>query len=937
MPKIIEINGGVPPYTISAITGLPNGVTASVSGSDINITGTAADSGTVTIDVAVEDARGDITTVQAIVNILPSINTLASPAITLANSSFNLTQNQSVNTQVFTVAGGVTPYSLAVTGLPVGLSLSSSGLLTGIPLSTGTVTVNVTITDANNQTDTESFDLVIIATDVPAGITVNQTPITITVNETIFIQAFTVEGSDTPLTVTATGLPSGVIINNTGAISGAASASGSFTVIATVTDSEGATDTATLMLNVATEVVGSSFLANGGFAQTAYIQEFENSIQNHGFLPNGSLLTGATLLGAGTPADPYRMQVAGEGSLQFPARSMNDFVAVIAARIDTFTGAGAFPLEQQLLEIFPTVGTPDTGKMRITLFDYGTGYAPRFFSHDGTNVFKVEPQNIQALNNLVFIGVRRFNNIITFWNLITGESFTRTTSIHQFGTHPLNIGRVQGNGTLSIFKAYVDASTRTDGEFYNLFVAPALAALNDDKGFGVSIPALNIANSVNYAEGATGQLTADGGFQFSGVNPYTWAKVSGDAAIAISSSGVVSGGVEATGTYSIDVRVTDAASQTRVETVTVTVSVAGVDPNTVIVYETVGTGAVLHAQVISGFEPNHPACIQSTDKFLITQAGATYDLEGGTAGSRPQGPTLPNNNVLYHKSPDVRSNKVYYGYSSSPYEVMMVDLDVDNSETELFDLASANTALGTSYTKLYLSSSEGRCLVANWGIAFIGVLANGTAEMRYYDFVNGFRAGKYVFTNYPAGDFDYYMCSLGAASDGLARIWVKVRAGSSGNEPLRILSVSRTAGIANVGTGIISGHGGSGWGKTAAGVIEPAFYRNDGLVCLPDGSSFSVNGHTTGGHGSGTANSIWAASDDHTTGATNTDAYLSRMEEGNASSTADFITDGVGDTTFFSFAKFKAGRNSFASYKRNGGDLLLLEIAGTPSNGIAKA
>jgi hypothetical protein len=50
----------------------------------------------------------------------------------------------------FTATGGTTPYTWTATGLPGGLTLSTSGLLSGTPTASGNFNVSVTVTDSSN-------------------------------------------------------------------------------------------------------------------------------------------------------------------------------------------------------------------------------------------------------------------------------------------------------------------------------------------------------------------------------------------------------------------------------------------------------------------------------------------------------------------------------------------------------------------------------------------------------------------------------------------------------------------------------------------------------------------------------------------------------------------------------------------------------------------
>jgi subtilisin family serine protease len=73
-------------------------------------------------------------------------------------------QNGTVGTPAslqLAASGGTPPYSWSATGLPPGLSISGSGLISGTPTTAGSYTVTVTVTDSTNKTATGSFAWVI--------------------------------------------------------------------------------------------------------------------------------------------------------------------------------------------------------------------------------------------------------------------------------------------------------------------------------------------------------------------------------------------------------------------------------------------------------------------------------------------------------------------------------------------------------------------------------------------------------------------------------------------------------------------------------------------------------------------------------------------------------------------------------------------------------
>jgi len=173
-------------------------------------------------------------------NSLPAGNTVTvtnpgsqSGAVGTAISGLQLQGTDSASGQTLT-------YSAA--GLPTGLSISSSGLITGTPSVGGTFSVRVTATDTTGATGTASFTWTI------SGGTGNTVTVTNPGNQTgtvgTAISGLQVNATDSAsgqtLTYTATGLPAGLSISSSGLISGTPSVAGTSTVTVTATDTTGA-------------------------------------------------------------------------------------------------------------------------------------------------------------------------------------------------------------------------------------------------------------------------------------------------------------------------------------------------------------------------------------------------------------------------------------------------------------------------------------------------------------------------------------------------------------------------------------------------------------------------------------------------------------------------------------------------------------------------
>jgi 5'-nucleotidase len=76
-----------------------------------------------------------------------------------------------IDTLTLTAGGGTAPYTFGATNLPAGLSLDTeSGDITGTPTTAGTPTVEVSVTDADEVTDTESFVWTVTEPAAPVAI-----------------------------------------------------------------------------------------------------------------------------------------------------------------------------------------------------------------------------------------------------------------------------------------------------------------------------------------------------------------------------------------------------------------------------------------------------------------------------------------------------------------------------------------------------------------------------------------------------------------------------------------------------------------------------------------------------------------------------------------------------------------------------------------------
>jgi hypothetical protein len=136
---------------------LPPGLSLSPSGT---ISGTPTSSGTFNFTVRVQDNLQAAAT-RAFSMLITSGNQLIIVTDSLPDQTVNVPYNQTI-----TAAGGTAPYSWSIVAgsLPPGLSLSSAGTITGIPIALGTSTFSVQVHDSGPLTATQAYMVTIMIT-----------------------------------------------------------------------------------------------------------------------------------------------------------------------------------------------------------------------------------------------------------------------------------------------------------------------------------------------------------------------------------------------------------------------------------------------------------------------------------------------------------------------------------------------------------------------------------------------------------------------------------------------------------------------------------------------------------------------------------------------------------------------------------------------------
>jgi VCBS repeat-containing protein len=290
-------SGAIGGSTFTTSSTLPTGLSLSTSGV---LSGTPTQTGSFPIVVTVTDGNGCTGTSSTYTLVISCQTiTVTKPATTtgVAGTAFSQTFTQSG------AIGGAT-FTLGSGSLPAGLTLSSSGVLSGTPLQTGSFPITVTVTDSNGCTGTSSTYTLVISCQTIAVSSPATSTGTILVP---FSQTFTQSGAiGTPVfTLNSGSLPAGLTLSSSGVLSGTPTVTGSFPITVKVTDANGCTgvtSTYTLVISCQTITVTSPATASGT-VNSPFSQTFTQTGANGGAtfsLASGTLPTGLTLATNGT-------------------------------------------------------------------------------------------------------------------------------------------------------------------------------------------------------------------------------------------------------------------------------------------------------------------------------------------------------------------------------------------------------------------------------------------------------------------------------------------------------------------------------------------------------------------------------------------------------------------------------------------------------------
>ena len=289
----LSADGGIAPYRFQLFGPLPVGLALTPDGS---ISGTPTVVVSLPFRVSATDSEGKITAQDCSITVNPPAFSVSSvcplpPAVTGSTYTANLP-----SAYIWSVSGT----------LPVGLSLSPDGTISGIPMRSGPKDFLLLASDTNGNQVGQVCSLAVM----PGSLAVNGCPLPDANAGTPYFSALTAAGGSAPYIITTTGaLPAGIQVSSNGQVSGTPTTAGLYPFNVTMQAAFGQTFTQACSLNVIPpslhfttacplpqaqlgKAYSTTIAATGGTAP--YQFEFA------GFLPDGLQASGDGVL-SGTP------------------------------------------------------------------------------------------------------------------------------------------------------------------------------------------------------------------------------------------------------------------------------------------------------------------------------------------------------------------------------------------------------------------------------------------------------------------------------------------------------------------------------------------------------------------------------------------------------------------------------------------------------------
>jgi hypothetical protein len=555
--QTLGATGGITPYSWSISGGsLPAGLTLNASTGIISGTPTGSVTGPINFTVKVTDS--EVPTPASATAAL-SITISAAP-LSVVTTSLPTGVDGSTYTATLQAAGGVSPYTWAVTtgSLPGGLTLNAStGVISGTPTGSGT-SFTVTVTDSETPTPQTATKNLSITINPQLAITTSS--LSNGVVGTAYNQTLAATGGITPYTWNWSGnTPPGLaLVASSGQIAGTPTTAGTFSFTVRVIDSENPAQSVT---------------ANLSITINAQLQ-----ITTSGSLPQGVInvtYSGTTLQAAGG-VTPYTWSISA-GSLP-PGLTLTPSSGLISG---TATSTGTFSFTAKVVDS----GNPQqtatanlsiviNGPLTITTQSLPSGVLNQSYS-----------ATVAATG-----GITPYTWGISSGSLPTGLSLNSST------------GQITGTPTATGTSTFTVMVTDSELPTHQSTTASLSISINNSAPLQVTTTGFP-TGVVNSPYPGNAFLNATGGIQ-----PYTWSISAGSLPPGLaltSSTGQISGTPTTSGTYSFTAKVTDSSNpqQTATANLSIVVNAALTITTTSVPNGSVGVSYSATVDATGGVQP----------------------------------------------------------------------------------------------------------------------------------------------------------------------------------------------------------------------------------------------------------------------------------------------------------------------------------------------
>ena len=475
------------------------------------------------------------------------------PTLVVSGTPTGATYGQAYSFQLNAAGGSHSgfAFSLASGSLPAGLSLSSSGLISGIPSNlTGTSGIVVAVTDSHNNT-AQSAPFAISVSD-PSPITISWSPTTSLIGGQAISFPVTISG----------GNPANYAFSNGGtAVAGLSVNAATGTLSGSMPTAAGSYGPVKIVVTDGLRTVSTSAATFTVSSATASAVRTSSTVARTGATITGTLSTNVpspTWSFATTPASPA-LGLSASGSTfsgTAPSISAPTTYSIVATAANGASSASATAVVVTVAPTFAVSGGPTSGITGVATTAIATTPAVTFGTTNvGTPTFAVM------------------------------QGGTAYDVVNNCGLSLDSSGRISGTPTKACSASGLTIrATDSDG-----------ATASTATPFGISIAAAPAAPTVLYPTQATVGTaygspapTANGG-----VGPYTWSVSSGALPPGVAfnaSTGALSGTPTTAGSYSFQVVSIDSASRVSPATPT-TVTVGTVVTPSVTTIDTPGSGS----------------------------------------------------------------------------------------------------------------------------------------------------------------------------------------------------------------------------------------------------------------------------------------------------------------------------------------------------------